>query len=76
MINGEPKALFSVITLTDGMDEGDLWAQGSVAIGPDDYVGDVLPRSTDVVLDTRATLYPAILHGTARPYPQQTAGAT
>jgi len=76
MINGEPEASFSVFTLTDGMDEGELWAQGSVAIRPEDYIGDVLARLTITALDTLSELYPAILKGTAQPRPQATTGAT
>jgi methionyl-tRNA formyltransferase len=38
LIEGESEVGFSVFTLTEKMDEGDLWAQGMVAAGPDDRV--------------------------------------
>jgi methionyl-tRNA formyltransferase len=70
LINGEPEAWYSFFTLTEGMDEGDLWAQGSVPIGPTDYVGDVLARLEARVVGEIDSLVPAILDGTAASYPQ------
>jgi len=70
MINGEPEAWFSIFSLTLGMDEGDLWAQGSVPVPATESIGELLPRLESAVVKTLETLYPAILRGEARPYPQ------
>ncbi len=70
MINGESEAWYSIFTLTPGMDEGELWGQGSVPIGPTDYVGDVSVALERAVLDHFDTLYPALLDGTATSSPQ------
>jgi methionyl-tRNA formyltransferase len=76
MINGEPEAAFSVFTLTEGMDEGDLWAQASVPIGPDDYIGDVLERLNSAAVTALSSLYPKLLSGTAVSHQQPHEGAT
>lgn len=70
MINGEPEAWFSIFTLTNGMDEGAVWAQDSVPIADDDYVGTILERLEGKVLATLSTLYPAIVSGEAEPRAQ------
>jgi methionyl-tRNA formyltransferase len=70
LINGESEAWYSFFTLTGGMDEGDLWAQGSVPIAATDYVGDVLTRLEARVVEEVDTLVPAILTGEAASYPQ------
>ena len=47
MLQGEREIGLSMYTLTSGMDDGDIWAQTSTAVGPDDYIGDVLGRLED-----------------------------
>ena len=76
MINGEADVWYSVFTLGAGMDEGDLWAQDRVVLGPDDRIGEVLQRLEDAVLRTFDSLYPALLAGTARATPQPDVPAT
>jgi methionyl-tRNA formyltransferase len=70
IINGEPEVGFSVFTLTDSMDEGDLWAQGAVPLHADDRVADVLANLETATVATFDSLYPALLDGTARSHPQ------
>jgi methionyl-tRNA formyltransferase len=70
LIEGESEVGFSIFTLTEKVDEGDLWAQGMVAAGPDDEVGEVLTRLESAVGAAFDTLYPALIAGTARAYPQ------
>ena len=70
LINGEPEAWYSLFTLTDAMDEGDLWAQGFVPVAPTDYIGDVLASLEARVVGEIDSLIPAILAGTATSYPQ------
>jgi methionyl-tRNA formyltransferase len=70
LINGEPEVGFSVFTLAENMDSGDLWAQGAVPVGADDQVAAVLARLESAVAATFDTLYPALLNETARAYPQ------
>lgn len=76
LINGEPEVGFSVFTLTEHMDEGNLWAQGMVAVGPDDEIANVLLRLEAAVENTFDTLFPALLMGTAKAYPQTDVTAT
>jgi methionyl-tRNA formyltransferase len=76
LINGEPKVGLSLFSFTAGMDEGDIWGQRSVAVGPSDYIGDVLVKleteSTSLIEDT----YIEILRGNVRPSPQDHSQAT
>ena len=74
MINGEPRAGFSIFQLTAGVDDGPLWAQGSVPIGPHDYVADVLAKLESKSLSAFDAVYPRILSGRARPRRQPTRG--
>ena len=48
IINGEKEAGLSVIQLDDGIDTGDILAQGIVEIGPDDTIGDLHERAVAV----------------------------
>ena len=70
MLHGEPTVGLSMYSLTGGMDDGDVWAQTSTTVAPDDYIGDVidrLERACEVMI--RQT-YPRILDGTIAPAPQ------
>ena len=44
IINGENETGFSVFSLAEGMDEGDLWAQETIEITQKDYILDVLQK--------------------------------
>lgn len=76
MINGEPEAGVSFFSFVEGVDAGAIWAQERVAVGPDDYIGDVLARLEAVTLATLEAKYPAILHGQVQPVGQDHAAAT
>lgn len=76
MINGATEAWYSVFTLTTGMDEGAIWARGSVPIAGEDDVADVLARLEEPVMEALAIVYRGILRGDTRPHPQETDGAT
>jgi methionyl-tRNA formyltransferase len=76
MLQGEPEVGLSVYTLTSGMDDGDIWAQTSTPIGPDDYIGPVLGRLEDACEEMIRRVYPQIVDGTITPVPQDGARAT
>ena len=76
IINGEDVAGFSLFSFTVGMDEGEVWAQGSVPVGADDYVADVLGAITGEILKTFRRVYPSLLDGTAVSEPQDPGKAT
>jgi len=73
MINGEPRAGFSIFSFTSGMDDGPLWAQDDVPIEADDHVQHVLDKLEVATLSALRRVYPAILDGTMTPSPQGTA---
>lgn len=76
MINGEQTAGLSLFSFTEGMDEGDIWEQCTVKIGPRDDIGDVLAKLEDTMIAIIHDKYQAILDGTLRPRPQDHSQAT
>ena len=56
-------------TLTSGMDDGDVWAQTSTPVGPDDYIGEVLDRLEDACDEMIHRVYPRILDDAVKPVP-------
>jgi methionyl-tRNA formyltransferase len=76
MLNGEPEVGLSMYTLTQGMDDGDVWAQTSTPVGPDDYIGDVLGRLEDACDDMIRNVYPRILNDEVKPKRQDAGQAT
>ena len=76
MINGEKVAGLSVFSFTEGMDEGDIWAQERVPIERDDYIGDVLAKLEDKAVGVLDRIYLKILSGDIKPSPQNHAEAT
>jgi len=68
--NGDREVGVSLFTLTEGMDEGDLWGQRTVPVGPLDAIADVLAGVEAATLDLIDATYPDILAGRARPRAQ------
>lgn len=76
MLQGEREVGLSMYTLTSGMDDGDIWAQTTTSVGPDDYIGAVLGRLEDACEQMIGRVYPRIVHGEIEPNPQESAEAT
>ena len=76
MIQGEREVGLSMYSLTSGMDDGDIWAQTTSVVGPDDYIGAVLARLEDACDEMIRRVYPRILDGEIEPDPQDGARAT
>ena len=76
IINGESKTGVSLFTITEGMDEGNIWYQKEVPIEDNDYISDVLQKIEIVSLDLLREKYIDIIQGTARSIPQDADGAT
>lgn len=76
MINGEREAGFSLFSLTEKMDEGDVWAYGTVSIEKNDSIGDVLKKLESKTLEVFRLTYPRILKGTATAIQQNHSEAT
>jgi methionyl-tRNA formyltransferase len=76
MLRGEREVGLSMYTLTSGMDDGDIWAQTPIHVGPDDYIGEVLGRLEDACDEMIRRVYPRILEGDIKPVPQDSAKAT
>ena len=76
MINGEKYAGYSIFSFTEGMDEGDIWAQEKAEIGPEDYISDMLAKLEEKAITKLDTIYPQILNGDLKPTPQNHSLAT
>jgi methionyl-tRNA formyltransferase len=74
MINGEPRAGFSIFRLTSGMDDGPIWAQGSVPIGPQDHIADVLRNLERESVSAFGRVYERLLDGRHLPEAQPVDG--
>lgn len=76
LINGEAEVGFSLFSMTEGMDDGGIWAQASISVGNEERVGEVLSRLEDESVRVLGDVYPRILRGQARPTPQDESAAT
>ena len=76
LMHGEREVGLSMYTLTDGMDDGEVWAQTSTAVAPDEYIGTVLERLEDGCERMVRDVYPRICDGTVTPAPQDATQAT
>ena len=76
ILNGDAEAGVSLFSLTPGMDEGSIWAQGTVPVGESDAIGDVIVRLEERAVDLLRGVFPSILDGTARPTEQDHRQAT
>ncbi len=76
LMHGEREVGLSMYTLTDGMDDGDLWAQTSTAVAPDEYIGTVLERLEEACERMIRDVYPRIFDDSLSPVPQNGAQAT
>jgi methionyl-tRNA formyltransferase len=76
LLHGEREVGLSMYTLTDGMDDGDIWAQASTKVGSDDYIGEVLARLEGACDDMIRRIYPRILDGEITPTPQDASRAS
>jgi methionyl-tRNA formyltransferase len=76
LLHGEREVGLSIYTLTSGMDDGDIWAQTSTAVGPDDYIGDVLARLEDACAEMIRSVYPRIIDNAITSVPQDARQAT
>lgn len=76
IINGEREIGWTLFTLTEGMDEGDIWLQQRLQISTSENVGDILCRIESSVVDALTMHLPAILNGAALPTPQSEGGVS
>ena len=76
MLHGEREVGLSMYTLTSGMDDGDIWAQTTTTVGPDEYIGAVLGRLEDACAEMIRGTYPRIIGGAMTPIPQDASQAT
>ena len=61
IINGDQQTGFSFFSITEGMDDGDIWFQNFVDIRPNDYISDVLRRIGHLTLMSLDNIYHKIL---------------
>ena len=76
IINGEGQVGWSLLSFTEGLDEGPIWDQGAVPLGDDEYISDALRKLEYETIAGLQRTYPRILDGTIAPRPQPHEGAT
>lgn len=76
LINGEKTVGTSLFSFTEGMDDGNIWAQEKVEVNKDDYITDLLEKLEGQALSIIQDKYLAILESKITPVPQKHADAT
>lgn len=66
----------SFFTFTPGMDDGPIWAQGSITVTEEDYISDILVKLEDEAIKILQGNYLSILTGSIRPIEQNHEQAT
>jgi len=76
LVNGEPRTGVTLHHMTAAADAGDIVAQRTIDIEPDDTAFTLYERLTKVGIELLLEAYPAVLDGTAPRVPQDHARAT
>jgi methionyl-tRNA formyltransferase len=76
LINGDTKVGFSLFKLTSGMDDGPVWAQGSVNNGSSDYISDILNKIEEKTVKIFRETYLSIINKEIQPSEQDHSQAT
>ena len=76
LIRGEKKVGFSVFSLTEDMDAGDIWGQKTVEVTTQDYIKSILTKIEGEVIDWFRKNYINILNESLKPIPQDHTQAT
>lgn len=75
-IKGDKEAGFSFFSFTSEMDDGPIWAQGSVPIEEHDYISSVLEKIENRTIEVLRRIYLQILNGSIQPVVQDHESAT
>lgn len=76
IIAGEVTIGFSLFSFTTGMDDGPIWAQGSISIEKKDYISDILVKLENKAIEVLQEKYVSILMGSIKPVEQNHEQAT
>jgi methionyl-tRNA formyltransferase len=71
ILNQDCTAGVSFFELTEGVDDGLIFAQRSFLIDEDDYIGDLLSKAEAATLDVVSEVMPLLLHGISMGKPQE-----
>jgi len=71
IINDEREVGFSLFSFAEGIDDGPLWAQGTVTVEDGDYVSDTLRKLEEKTIEVLLKKYPSIINGTITPVEQR-----
>lgn len=76
IIRGEKEVGFSFFSITSGMDDGPIWAQGRVSVGRHDYISSILEKMENKAVEVLRGNYLEILNGNIKPIEQKHEQAT
>ncbi len=71
ILKGFKKTGVSFFVLADGVDNGNLYGQESFAIGPQDYIGDLVKKSESAIASLIRQCVPGIVSGKLASKPQK-----
>ncbi len=71
LLAGDKETGVSFFELSDGVDDGALYAQETFPILPSDYIGDLVSKSEGAILKMLADYMPTIIRGQHVKYPQE-----
>jgi len=76
IINNEHEVGFSVFSITEGIDDGPIWAQASVTLEEGDYISDILKKLEEKTVQVLREKYLDILKCNIKPVEQKHQEAT
>lgn len=76
LMNSEPEVGVSFFSFREGVDDGPIWLQARIAVGPGEYIGQVLERVEHEALRVFRDGFPLILNGELTPREQDHEVAT
>jgi methionyl-tRNA formyltransferase len=76
IIRGEREVGFSLFSFTPGMDDGPIWAKGTVSVEESDYIASILEKMENKTIEIFQRAYPRILNGSIKPVEQNHKRAT
>jgi methionyl-tRNA formyltransferase len=76
LIDGATTVGSTLFSIGDGIDDGEIWSQIRLPVGPEDGIDDVLERLTPLAVAMVADAVPGILDGSIRGTPQSTTDAS
>lgn len=70
LIRGEKVVGTTLFSLSDGMDDGNIYTQIKISVQDEDYISDILEKLETATIDMIRKTYPLILNNSIQSFPQ------